>query len=239
MYEDKILKKALKFAKSPADHFKHNLNAIMKEKKINRVELAKKMNIPYTTLCDWCTGRIYPKPEKIALVAEALNVEVKDLDGIRWLQDQDDDISNEWAEVTIANKIPKDMTPREACKAYPWFDTSLSPALLRNESYFFGLRVTDDSLIPKVYEDDWVIFEQVDYIDRDGMYCIRENGKDAVIRYVIKLEDGFATMILNSPHGIITKTYSYDDVDKKVQILGRGIQMSITPGMGKQLMNNE
>ena len=107
------------------------------------------------------------------------------------------------------------------------------------ERFFFGLRVNDDSLIPKAYKDDWIVFEQVDYIDRDGMYCVKEAGKDAVIRYIIQLEDGFATLILNSPQGVVTKSYSFNDIDKKIEILGRGIQMTVTPGMGKHLVNGE
>lgn len=224
MDKKRMLELAMKDAKTPADMFKHNLNAIMKEKKINRVELAKKSNIPYTTLCDWCTGRIYPKREKIELIANALEVQVKDLDGFRWYEDIDDDVSNELARVTVAEKIPADKTPRESCNLYPWFETTLSPTLLKHDSYFFGLRSNDDSMEPKLTKDDLVICQQGNLVDRDDIYVVRKKNEEAVIRYIMLINDGFAVITLNTPSGAISESYKYDDIDKKIEILGRCVE---------------
>lgn len=213
-------------AVTPAQMFKHNLIAIMKEKKINRVELAKKLNMPYTTLCDWCTGRIYPKREKIELIAEALDVQIQDLDGLRWREDIDDDVSNELVKVIVADKIPAENTPREACKLYPWFQTSLPPRLLKYDSYYFGLKVDDTSMEPKVSTDDYVICQQGNFVDRDDLYVIRKKNEDAVVRYIMVLNYGFTVMTLNTPNGIITETYKYEDIDKKIEILGRCVSHS-------------
>ena len=218
---------AMKDVKTSADFFKHNLNAIMKEKKINRVELAKKLDMPYTTLCDWCTGRIYPKREKIELIANALEVQLKDLDGIRWREDIDDDVSNELASVTIAEQIPTDKTPRESCKLYPWFESTLSPKLLKHDSYFFGLRANDNLMEPKLAKDDYVICKQGNLIDRDDLYVIRKKNEEAVIRYIVVLNDGFVVMTLNTPNGAISESYKYGDIDNTIEILGRSIQRVI------------
>ena len=215
---------AMKNVKTSADFFKHNLNAIMIEKKINRVELAKKLDMPYTTLCDWCTGRIYPKREKIELIANALEVQLKDLDGIRWREDIDDDVSNELASVTIAEQIPADKTPREACNLYPWFESTLSPKLLKHDSYFFGLRANDNLMEPKLAKDDYVICKQGNLIDRDDLYVVRKKNEEAVIRYIVVLNDGFAVMTLNTPNGAISESYKYDDIDNTIEILGRSVQ---------------
>lgn len=219
---------AMKSAKTSADFFKHNLNAIMKEKKINRVELAKKMDMPYTTLCDWCTGRIYPKREKIEMIAKALEVQYKDLDGIRWRDDIDDDVSNELASATVAEQIPAGKTPRESCNLYPWFETTLSPNLLKHDSYFFGLRSNDESMEPKLTKDDYVVCQQGNLIDRDGLYVVRKKNEDAIIRYIMMLNDGFAVITLNTPLGAITESYKYDDIDKKIEILGMCVEYTTT-----------
>ncbi len=226
MDKKRFEERALKNAKTSADMFKHNLNAIMKEKKINRVELAKKTNMPYTTLCDWCTGRIFPKMEKIQLIADALEVQMKDLYGIRWRDEIDDDVSNELARVTIAGQIPADKTPRESCNLYPWFETSLSPKLLKHDSYFFGLRSNDESMEPKLTKDDYVVCQQDNLIDRDALYVVRKKNEEAVIRYIMVLNDGFAVMTLNTPSGVVTESYNYDDIDKSIEILGRCVEYS-------------
>lgn len=224
MDKKRFREQSSKYAKTPADFFKHNLNAIMKEKKINRVELAKKLDMPYTTLSDWCTGRIYPKREKIELVANALEVQVKDLDGIRWRDDIDDDVSNELASVTIATHIPADKTPRESCNLYPWFETTLSPSLLKRDSYFFGLRSNDELMEPKLTKDDFVVCTQGNLIDRDDLYVVRKKNEEAVIRYIMVLNDGFAVMTLNTPSGAISESYKYDDIDKTIEVLGRVVE---------------
>ena len=160
------------------------------------------------------------------MVANALEVQYKDLDGIRWRDDIDDDVSNELASVTVAEHIPADKTPRESCNLYPWFETTLSPKLLKHDSYFFGLRSNDDSLEPKLTKDDYVVCLQGNLIDRDDLYVVRKKNEDAVIRYIMVLNDGFAVLTLNTPSGVVTESYSYDDIDKKIEILGRCVEYS-------------
>ena len=61
------------------DVFIHNLNTIMKDRKVSRKELAKGLNVPYTTLTDWCTGRIFPRVEKINMIADYFGIKKSDL----------------------------------------------------------------------------------------------------------------------------------------------------------------
>ena len=61
------------------DVFIHNLNTIMKDRRVSRKELAKGLNVPYTTLTDWCTGRIFPRVEKINMIADYFGIKKSDL----------------------------------------------------------------------------------------------------------------------------------------------------------------
>ena len=79
---------------------------------------------------------------------------------------------------------------------------------------------------PKISEDDYVICLQTNLIDRDGIYVVRKENEDATIRYIMILNDGFTVMTLNTPNGIITESYKYDDIDKKIEILGRCVSFS-------------
>ena len=140
------------------------------------------------------------------------------------LKKDDDDVSNELASVTIAEQIPADKTPREACNLYPWFESTLSPKLLKHDSYFFGLRANDNLMEPKLAKDDYVICKQGNLIDRDDLYVVRKKNEEAVIRYIVVLNDGFAVMTLNTPNGAISESYKYDDIDNTIEILGRSVQ---------------
>ena len=52
---------------------------ITKERKVSRKELAKGLNVPYTTLTDWCTGRTFPRVEKINMIADYFGIKKSDL----------------------------------------------------------------------------------------------------------------------------------------------------------------
>lgn len=139
----------------------------------------------------------------------------------------DEDISDEELEkVIVADKIPAENPPREACKLYPWFQTSLPPRLLKYDSYYFGLKVDDTSMEPKVSTDDYVICQQGNFVDRDDLCVARKKNEDAIVRYIMVLNYGFTVMTLNTLNGIITETYKYEDIDKKIEILGRCVSHS-------------
>lgn len=86
------------------DVFIHNLNMIMKERKVSRKELAKGLNIPYTTLTDWCTGRIFPRVEKINMIADYFGIKKSDLIE-EMLEDEDDLLNDDTVIVDVFSKI--------------------------------------------------------------------------------------------------------------------------------------
>lgn len=56
-----------------------NLKKYMKYKDLNVNELANKLDIPYSTVNDWVNGVSYPRRDKLRVLAEAFNVDIKDL----------------------------------------------------------------------------------------------------------------------------------------------------------------
>ena len=216
-------------------HFVDNLKAIMKEKKITRTKLAKMLDMPYTTLCDWCSGRIYPRYEKIEKIASVLNIDPAELAGIELHIDTnyDDDVSNDVAKVTVLKYLPGDTNPRKAPSSLYWFETNIAPELLRNNSYYFGLKVNDNTMAPKLCENDWVIFLQTNKITEDGIYCLRHPGCIAIIRKIVVLKKGFLVIQTNAPwsenkKNIYSETYSLDDIGNKIEIIGKAIRYSIS-----------
>ena len=86
------------------DIFINNLKTIMKERKVSRRQLAEGLNIPYTTLTDWCTGRIFPRVEKINLIADYFNIKKSDL--IEEITDEDDDaLYDDVVKVDVFSKL--------------------------------------------------------------------------------------------------------------------------------------
>lgn len=86
------------------DVFIHNLNTIMKDRKVSRKELAKGLNVPYTTLTDWCTGRIFPRVEKINMIADYFGIKKSDLlEEI--IETEDDSLDDDTVIVDVYSKV--------------------------------------------------------------------------------------------------------------------------------------
>ena len=84
------------------DVFIHNLNTTMKDRKVSRKELAKGLNVPYTTLTDWCTGRIFPRVEKINMIADYFGIKKSDLLE-EMIETEDDSLDDDTVIVEFGN----------------------------------------------------------------------------------------------------------------------------------------
>ena len=54
--------------------FSKNIKKFMEINNVDRYKLAEALDIKYTTLSDWINGKIYPKIDKIELIANYFNV---------------------------------------------------------------------------------------------------------------------------------------------------------------------
>ena len=233
--QETFAEKARRHDYSIEQHFVKNLKSIMAEKKITRTQLAKMLDMPYTTLCDWCNGRIYPKYEKIEKIANVLKVDPSELAGLELTsgKNSDDDLSNEVARVNVLKYLPSDASVRNPHPSLVWFETNIAPELLQNNSYYFGLRVNDNTMAPKLLKNDWVIFSQTDTIDDDGIYCLRNPGCETIIRTVFLLKNGFLVIQTHSSwkegkDKSYSQSYSINDIGKEIEILGKAIRYSIS-----------
>jgi repressor LexA len=59
--------------------FSKKLEILMIKKGKIKMDLSKELNIPYSSISDLCLGKIYPRPEKIMLLAEYFGVKYDDL----------------------------------------------------------------------------------------------------------------------------------------------------------------
>ena len=69
---DKIKKKAKK-------DFGKKLTKLIEKKKMTKSDLGKDLNIPFTTISDWCNGKAYPRMKSMLILAEYFNISYDDL----------------------------------------------------------------------------------------------------------------------------------------------------------------
>ena len=208
------------------DIFINNLKAIMKERKVSRRQLAEGLNIPYTTLTDWCTGRIFPRVEKINLIADYFNIKKSDL--IEEITDEDDDaLYDDVVKVDVFSKLFLDSVWCLKNESFKIDEELIPPEWIKNHQSYFGLIMNDNSMNPEFHKDDCLIIRECKKMDKDGFYCVLEKDSDyAKIRKLIHINDGIMVMPLNMSDNVQPKTYLKGTLEfESLRIIGIVVQV--------------
>ena len=208
------------------DIFINNLKAIMKERKVSRRQLAEGLNIPYTTLTDWCTGRIFPRVEKINLIADYFNIKKSDL--IEEITDEDDDaLYDDVVKIDVFSKLFLDSVWCLKNQSFKIDEELIPPEWIKNHQSYFGLIMNDNSMDPEFHKDDCLIIRECKKMDKDGFYCVLEKDSDyAKIRKLIHINDGIMVMPLNMSDNIQPKTYIKGTLEfESLRIIGIVVQV--------------
>ena len=208
------------------DIFINNLKAIMKERKVSRRQLAEGLNIPYTTLTDWCTGRIFPRVEKINLIADYFNIKKSDL--IEEITEEDDDaLYDDVVKVDVFSKLFLDSVWCLKNQSFKIDEELIPPEWIKNHQSYFGLIMNDNSMDPEFHKDDCLIIRECKKMDKDGFYCVLEKDSDyAKIRKLIHINDGIMVMPLNMSDNTQPKTYLKGTLEfESLRIIGIVVQV--------------
>lgn len=208
------------------DIFINNLKAIMKERKVSRRQLAEGLNIPYTTLTDWCTGRIFPRVEKINLIADYFNIKKSDL--IEEITDEDDDaLYDDVVKVDVFSQLFLDSVWCLKNQSFKIDEELIPPEWIKNHQSYFGLIMNDNSMDPEFHKDDCLIIRECKKMDKDGFYCILEKDSDyAKIRKLIHINDGIMVMPLNISDNTQPKSYLKGTLEfESLRIIGTVVQV--------------
>jgi len=54
--------------------FSKNLNNLLHKNDMSRRDLASRLDVPYSTICNWCNGVTYPRMDKVELMARLFDV---------------------------------------------------------------------------------------------------------------------------------------------------------------------
>ena len=141
------------------DVFIHNLNTIMKDRKVSRKELAKGLNVPYTTLTDWCTGRIFPRVEKINMIADYFGIKKSDLLE-EMIETEDDSLDPAPPIVDVFSKIYFGDITSDKTDAFKVGEELITPEWIKNKQSYFGLIMPDNTMDPEFHQNDCIILKK-------------------------------------------------------------------------------
>lgn len=196
-----------------------NIMRYMEKKGVTKQRLCDDLDFKYTTFVDWINAVTYPRIGKIEAMANYFGCEKSDL-----IEDKNQSVASSKSSAikipvygTIAAGIPLDAVE-------DILDYEEIPAEMARDGEYFALQIKGDSMEPRVYSGDVVIFRrQPDCVS--GQTCaILINGDEATMKRVIKRPNGITLLPLNAKYEPINFT-NEEVLSIPVAILGVAVEV--------------
>lgn len=198
--------------------FAKNLQYYMEINNKDRNDLARDLNLPYTTITSWCKGEFYPRIDKIQLLANYFNIQKADLVESRNTLAH----TSNSAVVFVYGTIPAGI-PMECIEDI--IDTEkISADMLKGGKQYFGLKIKGNSMEPDYLDGDVIIFQKQDDCESGDECCVMVNGSDGTFKKVIKNENGIILQPLNSEYQPMF--YTNEQIKSlPVRIIGKVVEL--------------
>lgn len=198
--------------------FSKNLKYYMTINNKTRNDICKDLGFKYTTFTDWYNGNIYPRIDKIEMLANYFRIEKSDL-----IESRDKTIhTSNSAVVFVYGTIPAGI-PMECIEDI--IDTEeISADMLKGNKQYFGLKIKGNSMYPDYLDGDTIILEKTDDCESGDECCVMVNGSDGTFKKVIKNENGIILQPLNSEYQPMF--YTNEQIKSlPVRIIGKVVEL--------------
>ena len=198
------------------DTFIKNLKYYMTLNKKTRNDICNDLNLPYTTFAEWYNGKVYPRIDKIELLANYFNIKKSDL-----IEEKQQLASNP-AIVFVYGTIPAGI-PMEMIEDV--IDTEeIDIEMLKGGKQYFGLKIKGNSMYPEYLDGDTIILEKVDDCENGQDCCVMVNGDDGTFKRVFKNENGIILQPLNPEFQPMV--YTNEQIEKlPIKIIGKVVEL--------------
>lgn len=202
--------------------FARNLNYYMTINKKSRMDVCRDLEIPYSTVTDWCNGNIYPRIDKIELLANYFEIKKSDLVENK---EKTDKIGNPIVEVPLLGTVKAGYN---YMAQENWEDMiEVDKKIIKEDADYFALKIKGDSMFPVLIEDDIVIVKKQNDFENGDIVVAIINGDEATIKKGKKSENSILLQPLNTNYEPLIFTY---DEMKTIPV--------IIVGVVKQLKRN-
>lgn len=194
--------------------FAKNLNYYMNINKKNRSDVCRDLDIPYSTFTDWCNANIYPRIDKIEMLANYFDIKKSDLVENKEKLDM---IGNPVTSIPILGTVKAgyDYLAQEN-----WVGTiDVETSLVGNGKDYFALKVHGNSMSPVLIEDDIVIIKKQNDFENGDIVVAIINGDEATIKKGKKSDSSILLQPLNTAYEPLI--FTYDEMKTiPVEIIG-------------------
>lgn len=195
--------------------FAKNLNYYMNINKKTRSDVCRDLDIPYSTFTDWCNANIYPRIDKIEMLANYFDIKKSDLvEDKDKLYNQLKNIGTMYVSNTDIVKIPilgvvkagYDYLAQEN-----WIGSvDVEKNIVSDGSEYFALKVVGDSMSPVLVQDDIVVIKKQNDFENGDIVVAIVNGNEATIKKGKKTDSSITLQPLNPSYDPLV--FTYDEV---------------------------
>lgn len=195
--------------------FAKNLKYYMTINNKNRNDVCRDLDIPYTTFAEWYNGNIYPRIDKIQMLANYFDIKKSDLvEDKDKLYNQLKNIGTMYISNTEMVKIPVlgvvkagyDYLAQEN-----WIGTiDVEKNIVNDGSEYFALKVVGDSMSPILIQDDIVVIKKQNDFENGDIVVAIVNGNEATIKKGKKTDSSITLQPLNTAYDPLV--FTYDEV---------------------------
>ncbi len=202
---------------------------LRKQKHIGQVEFAALMGVSQPTVSDWENGRKFPASGKLVRLSEVLEASIGFILGY----DQYDEKAPSPADPAAADggEVPAAGTsPSPASQADPrayerivYEKEDVTPEIARVGEKFM-MRVFDNSMKPRILENDYVVILRQDEVESGSLALISIGGSMLTIKH-LETERGGYLLSSNSPF-FRPVFYSAEDIKRiPVRVIGKIVEL--------------
>ena len=178
-----------------------------------RNDMCEALGVKYTTFTDWVKGNVYPRIDKIELMANYFGINKADLVE----EHSNKPTSSSAVTIPVLGRVAAGI-PLTASEYI--VDTEEIPAAMAADGEYFGLMIKGDSMEPRIKNGDVVIVRKQEDADDGDIVIALVNGDDAVCKRLKKYNDGIS-LLSNNPAYEPMYFNNAEIVEKPVQIIGK------------------
>jgi len=196
-----------------------NINYYMSLYGKTRVEMCQLLGVKYTTFTDWVKGNSYPRIDKIELMANYFNISKSDLIENKQVT-KNETHTTTGVIIKVFDDINADM---DIDNVEDIVDTEEIPKELATTGEFFGLKVNDDSMSPRILDGDTIIVRQQSDADSGDIVLVQIDDERPTCKQLMKSADGISLISFNPTYPPVT--FSNKEIKKiPVVIIGRVVE---------------
>lgn len=182
--------------------FAKNLKYYMELNNKDRNDICRDLKFPYTTFAEWYNGNIYPRIDKIEMIANYFGIKKSDLIERK---EKKDKFGNPVVSIPILGTVKAGYN---YLAQENWIGTvDVETSLVGDGKDFIALKIHGDSMSPVLIEDDIVIIRKQDDFENGDIVVAIINGDEATIKKGKKSEAGILLQPLNSNYEPLIFTY--------------------------------